>query len=174
MSRIDYNLKKIKAIAFDVDGVLSPSTIPMSPEGLPLRMANLKDGYAMQLAVKAGLRLAIITGANVPSIPGRFNVIGVQDIFMGVSDKLPIFEKWLADNNLSPDEVVYAGDDIPDLPVLRACGLPVAPRDAAPECKTVAKFVTAADGGHGVAREILEEVMRAQGHWLSADKAYAW
>lgn len=93
---------------------------------------------------------------------------------MGVSDKLSIFEKWLADNNLSPDEVVYAGDDIPDLPVLRACGLPVAPRDAAPECKAVAKFVTAADGGHGVAREILEEVMRAQGHWLSADKAYAW
>ena len=121
MSKIDYNLKKIKALAFDVDGVLSPSTIPMSPDGVPLRMANLKDGYAMQLAVKAGLRLAIITGANVPSIPGRFNVIGVQDIFMSVSDKLPVFEKWLADNNLSPDEVVYAGDDIPDLPVLRAC-----------------------------------------------------
>ena len=174
MSKIDYNLRKIKALAFDVDGVLSPSTIPMSPDGVPLRMANLKDGYAMQLAVKAGLRLAIITGANVPSIPGRFNVIGVQDIFMGVSDKLPVFEKWLADNNLSPDEVVYAGDDIPDLPVLRACGLAVAPRDAAAECKAVAKFVTAADGGHGVAREILEEVMRAQGHWLSADKAYAW
>ena len=135
MSKIDYNLKKIKALAFDVDGVLSPSTIPMSPDGVPLRMANLKDGYAMQLAVKAGLRLAIITGANVPSIPGRFNVIGVQDIFMGVSDKLPVFEKWLADNNLSPDEVVYAGDDIPDLPVLRACGLAVAPRDAAAECK---------------------------------------
>ena len=93
---------------------------------------------------------------------------------MGVSDKLPIFEKWLDDNNLSPEEVAYAGDDIPDIPVLRACGLPVAPRDAAAECKAIAKFITAADGGHGVAREILEEVMRAQGLWLSADKAYAW
>lgn len=120
------------------------------------------------------LRLAIITGADVPSIPGRFGVIGVQDIFMGVSDKLPVFEKWLAENGLKPEEVVYVGDDIPDLPVLRVCGLPVAPRDAAIECKAIAKFITAADGGHGVAREILEEVMRAQGHWLSADKAYAW
>ena len=174
MSRINYDLSKIKAIAFDVDGVLSPATVPMSADGVPMRMANLKDGYAMQLAVKAGIKIAIITGANVPSIPGRFSIIGVKDIFMGVSDKLPVFERWLAENDLKPEEVAYAGDDIPDIPVLRVCGLPVAPRDGASEVKAIAKFVTRADGGYGVAREILEEVMRAQGLWLDKSSAYAW
>ena len=174
MSRINYNLKKIRAIAFDVDGVLSPSLVPMNEAGVPMRMANVKDGYAMQLAVKAGLKLAIITGADVPSIKGRFSIIGVKDIFMGVSDKLPVFEQWLADNGLSHEEGAYAGDDIPDLPVLRACGLPVAPRDAANEVKAVAKFITGANGGYGVAREILEEVMRARGIWLDSSNAYAW
>lgn len=174
MSKIDYDLSKIRGIAFDVDGVLSPSTIPMSAEGVPLRMANLKDGYAMQLAVKSGLKLAIITGANVPSIPGRFNVIGVQHIYMGVADKLPVFNEWLAEVGLEADEVAYVGDDIPDIPVLRACGLPVAPRDGANEVKSVAKFISTADGGHGVARELLEEIMKVQGHWLDADKAYGW
>lgn len=174
MSRINYDLAKIRAVAFDIDGVLSPSTVPMSADGVPMRMANLKDGYAMQLAVKCGLKIAIITGANVPSIPGRFNVIGVQDIFMGVSDKLPVFNQWLKDNKLSAEEVAYVGDDIPDLPVLHACGLPVAPRDAAPEVKAVAKFITGANGGYGVARELLEEVLRAGGCWLSDEKAYAW
>lgn len=174
MSKINYDLTKIKGIAFDVDGVLSPSTIPMSAEGVPMRMANIKDGYAMQLAVKSGLKMAIISGADVPSITGRFSVIGLRDIFLGVADKLPVFEKWLQNNGLKAEEVAYVGDDIPDLPVLRACGLPVAPADAAQEVKDAAVFVSSAIGGHGVARELVEEILKAQGHWLSADKAYAW
>ncbi|MDE6158323.1 MAG: HAD hydrolase family protein [Muribaculaceae bacterium] len=174
MSRINYDLSKIKAVVFDVDGVLSPSTIPMSPEGVPMRMANLKDGYAMQLAVKVGLKLAIISGADVPSIRGRFGVIGLTDIYLGASEKLPIFRKWLEANNLKPEEVAYVGDDIPDLPVMKACGLPVAPRDAATEVKAAAVFITGADGGYGVARELIEEILRVKGLWLSADKAFGW
>lgn len=174
MSRINYDLTKIKAIAFDVDGVLSPSTIPMSADGVPMRMANLKDGYAMQLAAKSGLKLAIISGADVPSITGRFTVIGVKDIFLGVSDKLPVFEKWMHENSLEPEEVAYVGDDIPDIPVLKACGLPVVPRDGATEAKAIATFISGADGGHGVARELLEEIMKMQGLWLSSDKAFGW
>lgn len=174
MSAVNYDLTKIKAFVFDVDGVLSPSTIPMSPEGLPMRMANLKDGYAMHVAAKAGIRLAIITGADVPAIPGRFDVIGVQDIFMGVSDKLPVYEKWLKGNGLEASETAYMGDDIPDIPVLRRCGLAVAPRDAAAEVKAVARFVTGADGGYGAARELLEEVLRAKGLWPAHSEAYGW
>lgn len=174
MSRINYNLSKIRAVAFDVDGVLSPSTIPMSPDGVPMRMANLKDGYAMQLAVKSGLKLAIISGADVKSIVGRFSVIGITDIYLGVSDKLPVFNKWIEENGLSPEEVAYVGDDIPDIPVLKTCGLPVVPRDGAVEAKAVAKFITGADGGYGVARELLEEIMKIHGHWLSSDKAFGW
>lgn len=174
MSAVNYDLTKIKAFVFDVDGVLSPSTIPMSPEGLPMRMANLKDGYSMQLAVKKGFKFAIITGADVPAIPGRFNVIGVRDIYMGAGEKLPILRRWMADNGLTPDEVVYCGDDIPDMPAMRAVGLSVAPRDAADEVKAIATYVSHADGGYGVARDIIESVMRVQGLWLSDDKAYAW
>ncbi|MCM1067290.1 MAG: HAD hydrolase family protein [Muribaculaceae bacterium] len=174
MSRINFDLSKIKAVAFDVDGVLSPTTVPMSAEGVPMRMANLKDGYAMQLAVKSGLRLAIISGANVPAITGRFSAIGLTDIYLGSSDKLPVFNAWLEKEGLRADEVAYVGDDIPDLPVLRVCGLPVAPRDAAAEVKAVAKFVSGADGGYGVARELLEEILKVQGHWLDSAKAYGW
>lgn len=174
MSKINYNLAKIKAVVFDVDGVLSPSTVPMSAEGVPMRMANLKDGYAMQLAVKSGLDLAIISGADVPSIRGRFGIIGLKDIFLGASDKLPIFKKWISEKGYNTDEVAYVGDDIPDLPVMKACGLPVAPRDAAEEVKAVAKFISGADGGHGVARELIEEILKVKGLWLSADKAYGW
>lgn len=176
MSRIDYDLTRIRAIVFDVDGVLSPSTVPMSADGVPMRMANLKDGYAMQLAVKAGLHLCIITGANVPSIPGRFKPIGIkdEDIFMKAADKLPILERWMADNSYSAAEVAYVGDDIPDIPSLEAVGLSVAPRDAADDVKSRAGFITRADGGYGVARELIEEVLKAQNLWLTADKAFGW
>lgn len=174
MSRIDYDLSKIKAVVFDVDGVLSPSTIPMSPEGVPMRMANLKDGYAMQLAVKSGIKLAIISGADAKAIIGRFTPIGMTDIYLSVAEKLPVFMKWLEDNGLKPEEVAYVGDDIPDLPVMSVCGLPVAPRDAAAEVKAAARFVTLADGGYGVARELLEEILKVGGHWLAQNSAYAW
>jgi len=174
MSAINYDLTKIKAFVFDVDGVLSPSTIPMSPDGVPMRMANLKDGYAMQLAVKKGYKFAIITGADVPSIKGRFGVIGVRDIFLGAGEKLPILHKWMADNGLSPEEVVYCGDDIPDMPPMRAVGLSVAPRDAADEVKAISAYISHADGGYGVARDIIESVLRVQGQWLTDSKAYAW
>ena len=176
MSRIDYDLTRIRAIVFDVDGVLSPSTVPMSAEGVPMRMANLKDGYAMQLAVKAGVHLCIITGANVPSIPGRFKPIGLrdEDIFMGSSEKLPILLKWMSDNGYTPDQVAYVGDDIPDIPPLEAVGLSVAPRDAAEDVKSRVRFISRADGGYGVARELIEEVLKAQNLWLTADKAFGW
>lgn len=174
MSAINYDLRKIKAFVFDVDGVLSPSTVPMSPEGLPMRMANLKDGYAMQLAVKRGYRFAIISGADVPAITGRFNIIGVRDIYLGISEKLPVFRQWMSENGLRPDEVVYAGDDIPDMPCMREVGLSVAPRDAADEVKAIAKFVSRANGGYGVARDIVESVLRVQGQWLTDERAFAW
>ena len=94
MSAIDYDLRRIRAVAFDVDGVLSPSTIPMSAEGEPLRMANIKDGYALQLAVKSGLKIAIITGARSRAVEVRYNALGITDIFSGASKKIEIFNQW--------------------------------------------------------------------------------
>lgn len=135
MSSINYDLTRIRAIAFDVDGVLSPSVIPLAPDGTPLRMANIKDGYAIQLAVKHGLRLAIITGAAVPAVEVRFQALGIEDIYLGAGMKLPIFEEWMQRYGLTADQVAYCGDDIPDLQVMQRAGLAVAPADAAHEVR---------------------------------------
>lgn len=174
MSRINYPLDRIKAVAFDIDGVLSPSTIPMGADGVPQRMANIKDGYAMQLAVKHGLHLCIISGARAPGLIERYQSLGITDVFLGASVKIKILRKWMANHGLHPDEVAYVGDDIPDLQAMVAVGLSVAPSDAAHEVKHVARFVSRSAGGYGVARELLEEILRAQGYWLDHATAFGW
>ena len=104
----------------------------------------------------------------------RFRGLGITDVFLGASIKLPIMQQWMRDNGLEPDEVVYAGDDIPDLHCMAEVGLPVAPADAAAEVKAVAKYITQCIGGHGVARDVLEQVMKAQGQWLDEKHAFGW
>ena len=119
MSGINYDLTKIRGIALDVDGVLSPSTIPMGTDGQPVRMVNIKDGYALQLAVKRGLILSIITGGNTPGVQQRYSKLGIKDIYQGVATKINVFQDWMSANSLKPEEVIYMGDDIPDLKCLR-------------------------------------------------------
>lgn len=165
MSKTQYDLNLIKAVVFDVDGVLSPVCIPMDENGVPRRMANLRDGYALQLAVKKGLKIAIITGAIDEAIKSRFNNLGIADVFMTSGRKLDILTDWMRQNNIRPSELAYVGDDIPDLECLRLAGLSVAPRDAATEAKEAAFYVTSAVGGRGVARELLEQILKARDKW---------
>lgn len=174
MSSIYYDLTKIKGIAFDVDGVLSPSTIPLSAEGEPLRMVSIKDGYAIQLAVKRGLHLAIITGGNTRGVLKRFEGLGMTDIYMSAAQKLPILEAWMNKYGLAPEEVIFVGDDIPDIPALQHAGLACCPADAASEVRHVCKYISRFDGGHGVGRDILEQVMKAQNMWMSDNVAFGW
>ncbi|MCC8037441.1 MAG: HAD hydrolase-like protein [Bacteroidales bacterium] len=174
MSRIDYDLTKIRGIVFDVDGVLSPSTIPMNDEGVPQRMANIKDGYALQLAVKQGYQIAIITGGNTESIRKRYEALGINDIYLKASMKLPVLNQWMEERVLSPDQVAFVGDDIPDYEAMMVVGLPICPADAAPEIKGVSVYISPVVGGYGVARDVLEQVMRVNGHWLSSAKAFGW
>lgn len=174
MSGIAYDLTQLKAVVFDVDGVLSPSTIPMDIHGTPLRMANIKDGYALQLAVKKGLKICIITGADTEAVRVRYSALGITDIFTGAARKIEILNAWMLENNLSANEVAYVGDDVPDYEPMLACGLRVAPRDAAPDIKEIAGYISPADGGHGVARDLLEQILRAQGKWLLNSKAFGW
>ncbi len=169
---IDYS--QIKGIAFDVDGVLSPSSIPLHPSGEPMRMVNIKDGYAIQHAVKHGLPMAIISGADVKAIRVRFEGLGMTDVYLGASMKLPVLEKWLALHGLDACDVAFVGDDIPDLPAMRAVGLAVAPADACDEVKAEAGLVLPCNGGQGVARYLLERVMRARGEWLDDKHAFGW
>lgn len=174
MSKIDYDLTKIKGFAFDVDGVLSPSVIPLGTDGMPVRMVNIKDGYALQLAVKHGYRIAVITGGYSEAVRTRFNALGIKDVYMGVSQKLPVLKRWMADNCLSESEVAYAGDDIPDHDCMLNVGLPVCPNDGAIEIKNISKYISIANGGYGVGREIIEQVMKANGDWMSSENAFGW
>lgn len=174
MSSIDYDLKQIRGVVFDIDGVLSPSTIPLAPSGEPMRMVNIKDGYAIQLAVKHGLRIAILSGAKTQAIDVRFRGLGVTDVFLGAAVKLPVLQQWMRERGLSPNEVAYAGDDIPDLHVIGHVGLGVAPADAAPEVKQAARYISPCAGGYGVGRDLLEQIMKAQGLWLDNRHAFGW
>lgn len=172
MSRIDYPLDKIRGIAFDVDGVLSPAVVPMGDDGVPRRMANLRDGYAIVQAVKAGMHISLISGADTPGVRARFKNMGVTDQYLGNGNKLEWLDDWMSKYSLAPEEVAYCGDDIPDLMPMKKVGLPVAPRDAAPEVKAVARYIATANGGYGVARELIEEVLKVRGVWALTNNAF--
>lgn len=174
MSKIDYNLLDIKGVAFDVDGVLSPNVIPMSVDGTPLRMINLKDGYALKAAVRSGLLIAIISGADGEALRKRFSTLGINDIYLKVATKIDCLDEWMSKHGLHRAEVAFVGDDIPDYECMKHVGLPVAPADAAADIKEVARYISPCDGGYGVARDFLEEVLRARGQWVTHAKAFGW
>lgn len=171
---INYDLNKIKAIIFDVDGVLSRQTITLSHEGEPLRTVNIKDGYAIQLAVKMGLRIVILTGGKTEAIYKRYAGLGVEDIYMGCAVKIATYEEFKKKYQIADDEVIYVGDDIPDYEVMRACGCPCCPADACSDIKEISTYVSSCRGGDGCGRDIVEQVLRAQGKWLSGAKAFGW
>lgn len=174
MSKIDYDLKLIKGIAFDVDGVLSPATVPMDRDGIPCRMANLRDGYSMVQAVNCGYHMALISGADTESVRHRFENIGISsdDMYLGSLDKVTALHHWMARHSLQPHEVAYVGDDVPDVAPMRLVGLAVCPADAAADVLAVASYISPAIGGYGVARDLIEEIMKAQDTWVATNKAY--
>lgn len=171
---IPYDLKKVKAIALDVDGVLSCNVVSLDASGQPCRTANIKDGYALQLAARHGLQIAIISGGKSKAVEERYAYLGIQHVYMGVSYKIDTFRKWCDEIGVSADEVVYMGDDIPDLPVMEACGCAACPHDAAAEVRAAATYVSPYDGGHGCVRDVLEQIMRAHGTWAASEKAFGW
>ena len=171
---INYDLKKIRAIIFDVDGVLSAETITLSAEGIPLRTVNIKDGYAIQLAMKLGLRIAIMTGANVESLRTRYAGLGMEDIYIGCSVKVKTYDAFLAKYGLKDEEVMYMGDDIPDLEIMRRVGCPVCPKDACPEVREASIYVSDRKGGYGCGRDVIEQTLRAQGLWQMNATAFGW
>ena len=173
MSSINYDLTRIKAFVFDVDGVLSREVIPLSPDGDPMRTVNIKDGYALQLAVKKGYHVAIITGAYTEAVRIRFSRLGITHIYLKSAIKIRDYQDFLSKTGVKPEEVMYAGDDIPDYEVMQLAGLPVAPADAAPEIKQIAKYISSRKGGEGVARDVIEQTLKAQGHWMGQE-AFGW
>ena len=171
---IDYDFSKIKALVFDVDGVLSANTIPMDAEGQPLRTLNVKDGYAIQLAVKRGLTVAIISGGRSEIVEKRYAYLGVNHIYMGAHYKTEQLEDFSQKSGIAYDEMLYMGDDVPDYEVMQLVGCPVCPADAAPEIKAISRYVTHSEGGYGAAREIIRMVLIARGEWMSDKTAFGW
>ena len=172
---INYDLTRIRAFAFDVDGVLSANNVLLLSDGrAPHRTANIKDGYALQLAVKCGYPIAVITGGKSEAVRERYMGLGIADVFSGVSIKIHCFNEWMQSNDLKPEEVLYMGDDIPDYEVMQVCGCPCCPADAAEEIKALSVYVSPKEGGHGCVRDVLEQVMRAQGKWMANAEAFGW
>lgn len=171
---INYNLSKIKAIIFDVDGVLSADTITLHPGGEPMRTVNIKDGYAIQLAIKQGLTIAIITGGNTESVFKRYSNLGVKDIYMKSSLKINSYLDFTSKYGIDDENIMYMGDDIPDYEVMCRCGCPVCPADACSEIKNVSLYISDKKGGYGCVRDVIEQVLRVKGLWMKVDNAFGW
>lgn len=163
---MDYSIfSKIKLAIFDVDGVLTDSKVLVTEEGSFLRSMSVKDGQGIKTAISLGLPVAIITKGNSKGVRKRLEYLDILDIYDEVIDKELVFRQLLEKYNCGADEVMYMGDDLPDIPVLKLVGLSACPADAVPEVKAVSQFISSRGGGDMCARDILERILRAQGKW---------
>jgi 3-deoxy-D-manno-octulosonate 8-phosphate phosphatase (KDO 8-P phosphatase) len=166
-------LKDITTFIFDVDGVLTDGTVYISETGEQSRAFNIKDGYAIQLAVKSGYNVCAVSGSRSKSVLYRLNGWGVKDVYLGIHTKIVKIKIYLEERSIIHENVLYMGDDIPELEAMRVVGLPVCPVDAAEEVKAVSLYVSPYAGGRGCARDVIEKVMKVQGKWMNED-AYSW
>jgi len=173
MSNFKEELRKVEAFAFDVDGVLSNQTMPLHPGGEPMRTVNIKDGYALQLAVKKEYPIAIITGGKTNAVKKRFTSLGITDIYLGSYIKKEDFEDFIYKYNLNSENVLYMGDDLPDYEVMKMVGFPTCPADAVTEIKQISKYISNLNGGEGCVRDIIEQVLRLHNKWMDGD-AFHW
>ena len=173
MNDIKAMLSKVTTFIFDYDGVMTDGTVYMDINGEPLRSSNVKDGYALQLASKLGYHVAVISGAVVTNITKRLNSLGVNDVFTGAANKVVKLAEYMEQYQLKPSQIVFMGDDIPDLNVMQCVGIPACPPDAAEEVKAISVFVSKYPGGRGCVRDVIEQTLKSQGKWLS-EEAYSW
>ena len=171
---INYDLSRIKAVVFDVDGVLSANQVPLGEDGFPVRTVFIKDGYALHLALKLGLDIAIMTGGDTAPVRRRFEFMQVKHIYMGSHRKTEQMADFLKTTGYAPVEVAYMGDDLPDFEVMQMVGLPCCPADASPEIKAISKYVSPFKGGGGCCRDLLEQILKVKGLWQSGPEAYIW
>jgi 3-deoxy-D-manno-octulosonate 8-phosphate phosphatase (KDO 8-P phosphatase) len=159
------DLSQIKAFIFDVDGVLTDGSLLALESGEQVRSFNIKDGYAIRHAISQGFQIAIISGRQEEGVRRRLLSLDITDIFLGVPDKMVVFQDYLAQYNLDPAQVAYMGDDVPDLAVMQKCGVAACPEDAVPDVVWVANYISSKPGGKGAVRELIEAVLKLQGKW---------
>jgi 3-deoxy-D-manno-octulosonate 8-phosphate phosphatase (KDO 8-P phosphatase) len=166
-------LTRVKAFVFDIDGVLSLQTINLNSFGVPNRTVNLRDGYAVQLAVKKGYHVAVISGSNAKEYKKRLRQLGVKDVYLNSRAKLENFKEFLEKYDLDRSNVLFMGDDIPDHEVMKAAGIPVCPSDADSEIKQAAVYISDKKGGEGCVRDVVEQVLRLHNKWMDPD-GFTW
>lgn len=169
MANVKELLPQITTFIFDVDGVLTDGTVTLLPDGDQIRKMNIKDGYALQYAVKKGYNIAIISGGSSESVRLRLNSLGIKDVFLKASNKIKIFEDYLATKKISTEEILYMGDDIPDYEVMKKCALATCPANAAIEIQQISNYISDKNGGNGCARDVVEQVLRSRGDWFDKD-----
>lgn len=172
MSYKEY-LNQITTLIFDVDGVLTDGTIIVATNGDMFRKMHTKDGFALKTAVDKGFNVCIISGGNNEGVRLRLKGLGIKDVHLGAHHKTETMNTYLEENNIRRDQVLYMGDDIPDLQVMKEVGLPCCPQDAVQEIKRVSKYVSHKKGGKGCVRDVIEQVLKVQNKWLDNDSVSA-
>jgi len=161
-------LKHINTFVFDVDGVLTDGNIQVNSQGEMFRTMNVKDGYALKTAIDKGFNICIISGGTNEGVRVRLQNLGIKDVFLGAHHKIEILEKYLQDNQVNFDNVLFMGDDLPDFEVMQKVGLPVCPQDAVPEIKSISKYISHKDGGRGCVRDVIEQVLKVHDKWFDS------
>ena len=166
-------LSQITTFIFDVDGVLTDGSVILESSGEMVRTMHTKDGYALQHAVKKGFHIVIISGGSSVMVKKRLEGLGIEHIYLGKDHKLPVLNEHLQKHNISINQVLYMGDDIPDLPCLKVVGVSSCPNDASVEVREVCDYISHINGGKGCVRDVLEQTLRIQNKWMD-DDAYSW
>jgi len=158
-------LEHITTFIFDVDGVLTDGTVTITTTGEMLRRMNIKDGYALKTAVDKGFNICVISGGSNEGVRQRLKGLGIKDIYLGAHNKIEQLKDYLNIYNIETKNVLYMGDDIPDVPVMKLVGLPCCPQDAVAEIKAISKYISHKNGGKGAVRDIIEQVLKVQEKW---------
>lgn len=158
-------LNQVRAFIFDIDGVLTDNSIILTPDGEQIRTMNVRDGYALQLAVKKGYKVAVISGGKSEVTKKRFARLGIHDVYLGAQNKLEPFDEFILTYGIQPENILYMGDDMPDYEVMKRVAVTTCPQDAVSEIREISIYVSDKKGGEGCVRDVIEQVLKVQGHW---------
>lgn len=157
--------KPIRAFVLDVDGVLTDGSLMLLDDGQMARRMNIKDGYALQLAIKKGYHVVVISGGDSEAVRSRLHKLGVSNIHMKITDKKKLLEEFIIQHKLLLEQVLFMGDDIPDMAAMQLVGLSCCPADAVAEIKSISHYISPVNGGYGCVRDVIEKVLKLNGHW---------
>lgn len=166
-------LQHITTFIFDVDGVLTNGTISITTEGEMYRTMHTKDGYALKAALEKGFNVCIISGGTNEGVRHRLQGLGITDIYLGAHQKTELLETYLEERQINRENVLFMGDDIPDYLIMQMVGMPCCPQDAVPEIKDISMYISHKKGGKGCVRDVIEQVMKVQGKWLTHENTSA-